>query len=153
MTSATVTATASMKTSAASVKASTEARLSAHGVASGHAAMIKATERAGARACLAMSCESTLRCRMTSESITVSIATMESISTMKSAGVIEVSVCAIGVVVAIYKRSAVRDVDVTVVNDAVVMPVRSPAMPSPSKPAKETDWITYSEQNSRCGNK
>ena len=90
---------------------------------------------------------------MTSESTIVRIAAVKCVFAMKAAGVVEVAVCAIEVIVPIYKRSAVRDVDVTVVNDGVVMPVRSPAMPSPSKPAKETDWITYAEQNSRCGNK
>src|SRR5438067_12962068 len=71
---------------------------------------------------------------------------------MQAAGVVKVSVCAIGVVVAIYKRSAVRDVDVTVVNDGVVMPVRSPAIPPPSEPAKATDRITYTKHNSWFGN-
>src|SRR5947209_6069138 len=89
---------------------------------------------------------------MTSESITVSIATTKCGCVMKSAGAVEVSVCAIRVVVAIYKRSAMGTVDVAVINDRAMMPVRSPVIPSPSEPAKESDWITYAKQNSRRGN-
>jgi len=141
----TVKASACMKTAA-------EARLPAHRVASGYATVIEATKRARMRAWLAMPGESTLRCRATAESITVNIAAVKCASTMKSAAVLEVVVRATGVVVAIYKCSAVRDVHVAVVNDCVVMPVRSPVMPSPAETAKETDRIADAKQDSRCGN-
>jgi len=134
------------------MKTAAEARLPAHRVASGYATVIEATKRARMRAWLAMPGESTLRCRATAESITVNIAAVKCASTMKSAAVLEVVVRATGVVVAIYKCSAVRDVHVAVVNDCVVMPVRSPVMPSPAETAKETDRIADAKQDSRFGN-
>jgi 7-keto-8-aminopelargonate synthetase-like enzyme len=41
--------------------------------------------------------------------------------------------------VVVEKRSAVGFEAVVVKNNVVVMPVRSPVVPSPAKPAKETD--------------
>src|SRR5205807_5039384 len=94
---------------------------------------------------------------VTNETIAVNVATMyatvKCISAVKAARVIEVSMCAIGVIVAIYECSAARDIDVAVVHDAAVMPVVSPVVPTPAETAKEADRITDTKQNSRCGNK
>src|SRR5437016_11018899 len=94
------------------------------------------------------------RRRMSTESgISANIASVKRVAAMKAtARVIEIVAGTIGVVVAIYKSSTVGYVDVAVVNDPVVMPVRSPVMPSPSEAAKETHRIANSKQNSRCGN-
>ena len=94
--------------------------------------MIKATERAGVGAGLAMGFESMLATTKSSFTSTMkSPASMESTSTMKSTGAIEV--------VAIDENSAVGYVAVVVEHDPVVMPIVSPVSPSPAKPAKEAN--------------
>ena len=76
MTSAPVKTSAAVKATAATVESSTEARLSAHGIASGHATVIKTAERSGVRVLLAMDCKSTLRSGVTNETIAVNATTM-----------------------------------------------------------------------------
>src|SRR4029077_14743914 len=69
--------------------------------------------------------------------------------TVKSAG----SVKSIGVmeVVAIDENSAVGNVCVVVVNDAVVMPVIPPVMPTPAVPSEEAHSKAEAKRNSRTG--
>jgi len=138
--SASVETAAPMKTST-SMEASTEARLPARRKASRDSSMIKAAECTGMRAWLGVwRRESMLR--RTETSPAGSPAAMKS-PAMKSAGVIEV--------VAIDEDSAVGDVGVVVVNDSVVMPIISPVVPSPAKPAKEADSEAEAKRNPRTG--
>src|ERR1700730_15262132 len=53
-------------------------------------------------------------------------------------------------IVAIDERSATGDVGVVVKDDRMVMPVTSPAMPSPAKAAEEADSKTCAEFNRRA---
>ena len=73
---------------------------------------------------------------------------LKSASTMKSATMIAVRALAIEGVV-IGEDSAVRDVSVVVINDIVVMPVRSPVVPSPTKSAKIADSKAQPKRDSR----
>src|SRR6266849_320359 len=52
--------------------------------------------------------------------------------------------------VVIGEDSAVRYVCVVVVNDIVVMPVRSPMVPAPAKPAIKADSKAEAKRNSRA---
>jgi hypothetical protein len=102
-----VKAAASMETS--------EARLSAEGITPGHASMIKAAEGAGMSERLSLrSRESMLRSRESMlwrgkpmlgccESVSTGASGKVAI-TVKTAGLIEVSTCTIGVIASIYKR-------------------------------------------------
>jgi hypothetical protein len=139
-----VTAAAAVKAAAAvepstAVKASTKARLPASGEAPGDSSMIKAAECAGVRSRLAMwRLKSMLA---TGESSGLSA--MKSASSMKSAGAIEL--------VAICEHSAVGYVAVVVENNAVMMPIVSPVVPSPPEPAKEADSKAEAKRNPRPG--
>jgi len=72
-----------------------------------------------------------------------------SASTLKSATMIDVRALAIEGVV-ISEDSAVGYVSVMVVNDIVVMPVRSPMVPTPTKSAKKADSKAEAKRNSRA---
>src|SRR6267154_5901798 len=142
VTTATVTTAASVKSSA-SVETSTEARLPTSGEPSCCSSMIKSAERAGVVAGLGVwRRESVLR---RGETPAARRAAVKSTSSSKSAGVIEV--------VAVDEHSAVGYVRVVVVNDIVVMPVGSPVVPSPAKPAIEADSKAQPKRNSRAGKK
>src|SRR5258708_9092794 len=89
--------------------------------------MIKATESAGASTRRGMRCgESVLRGRAMEISPTEAAATTESTS-----GSIEV--------IAIDEHSAVGYIAVGIQKDIVVMPIRSPVVPTPTEPSKEAD--------------
>ena len=62
---------------------------------------------------------------------------------------IEVRASAIEGVV-IGEDSAVGNISVVVVNDIVVMPVRSPMVPTPAKSAKKADSKAEAKRNSRA---
>src|SRR5580692_5760980 len=116
------------------MKASAKARLPASGEASCHSSMIETAERSGMSAGLGMWRRKAVpRWR---EASAAGRAT-----TVKSTGAIEV--------VAIDENPAVRYVGVVVVNDAVVMPIVAPVVPSPAKPTKETDSKAETKSNSR----
>jgi len=68
------------------------------------------------------------------------------------ASVVEVAVIEIGVVeaVAIDDRSAVRNVDVVVVDHSMAVPVASPVMPAPAKSSEEADSKSKPEGNCRA---
>src|SRR5258708_17526878 len=61
---------------------------------------------------------------------------------MKSACTIEI--------IAVDENSAVGDVSVVVVNDAVVMPIVSPVVPAPAISTKEADPKPKAKRNSRA---
>ncbi len=132
-------ASASMKAPAAveasSAVRTSEAGLPACGKALGRPPMIKATERAGVGAGLAMGCEPMLA---TAKSFLTS--TMKSAASMKSTDAIEV--------VAIDENSAVGYVAVVIEHDPV-MPIVSPVSPSPAKPTKEANSKAKAEGDSR----
>ena len=116
--------------------------------------MIEAAESARMIARLGLRVgKSMLRRGVPSETIAADPAVVKCVSAVEAAGMVDVRPRAVGVVIAIYERSAVGNIDVAVVNDRVVVPVRFPVMPSPSEPTKETDRIAHAEQNSWCGNK
>src|ERR1700687_4841073 len=71
---------------------------------------------------------------------------------MKSATMIAVRALAIEGVV-ISEDSAVGHISVVVINDIVVMPVRSPVVPSPAKSAEIADSKAEAKRNSRAGKK
>src|ERR1700674_4967501 len=83
--------------------------------------------------------------------ISARAAALKSVSTLKSPAVI-VSVRVIEGVV-ISEDSAVGYVSVVVINDIVVMPVRSPVVPSPTKPAKIANSKAEAKRDSRAGKK
>jgi hypothetical protein len=107
--------------------------------------MIKASKRAGMGRRLGMRWyESVLRC---CEAMDTRVPGKTAGASMKTARVIEVLSRTIVVVVAIYKRSAVRHINVVVENDSSVVPVKSPVVPSPAEPTKEADSEAYAERN------
>ena len=75
-----------------------------------------------------------LRCRESTSPVIFKAA-----STVKTTGLIEGSIRAIGVIISIHKSCAMGDVGMLVVNNVVAMPVISPVGPPPAKAAKETD--------------
>src|SRR5260370_7395025 len=85
--------------------------------------------------------------RISEPRISTRAATLKSVSTMKSASMIEVGTPAIEGVV-IGEDSTVGYVSVVVINDIVVMPVRSPLVPSPTKPAEITNSKAQPKRNS-----
>src|SRR6266849_652282 len=87
--------------------------------------------------------------RISEPRISTRAATLKSVSTMKSASMIEVGTPAIEGVV-IGEDSTVGYVSVVVINDIVVMPVRSPVVPSPTKPAEITNSKAQPKRNSRA---
>ena len=128
--------TASAMEPTATVKPSAKTRLSTGGVGPGDATVVKTAERTGVRPGLAVwRREPMLR---TGES-------SRSWATMKIAA-------AMSKIVAIDERSAVGDVPVVVIHDRVVMPVESPAMPSPAKTAEVADSKTCTERNRGAAN-
>src|SRR5258708_1584868 len=84
--------------------------------------------------------------------ISASASALKSASTMRSAAMIDVRAAAIEGVV-IGEDSAVGYVSVVVINDIVVMPVRSPVVPSPAKPAEIADSKAQAKRNSRAAEK
>src|SRR5437868_14608070 len=102
--------------------------------------MIEATERARVGPGLGMCSKVMLRCRRSMET---RVSAVESSSTTKSTGMIEV--------VTIDKDSAVGNVGVVVENDSVVMPVVSPVVPAPTEAAKEADSKAKAKRHSRAG--
>src|SRR5713226_7651473 len=68
---------------------------------------------------------------------------------MKSTTMIAVRALAVERVV-ISEDSAVRNVSVVVINDIVVMPVRSPMVPAPAKSAKIADSKAEAKRDSRA---
>jgi len=100
--------------------------------------MIKAAECSGMGTGLRVRRHrSMLRVRSPTESPTSARApVLKSASATKPAGTIDAHTPAIEVV-AIDEDSAVRYVGVVVVDDVSVMPVKSPVVPSPTKPAKK----------------
>src|ERR1700751_42655 len=143
-----------MKATAAAVKASatveaSEAGLPACVKALGGSSMIKATERTGVGAELAMGCESmlataksSLTSAMKSTASMESPAPMEPAASVKSSGAIEV--------VVIDEDSAVGYVAVMIEHDPV-MPVVSPVTPSPAKAAKEANSKAKAPSESWAG--
>src|SRR3979411_2373246 len=81
--------------------------------------------------------------------ISARAAALKSVSTLKSPAVIVSMRVIEGVVIS--EDPAVGDVSVVVINDIVVMPVRSPVVPSPAKPAKIADSKAQAKRNSRAG--
>src|SRR5712692_11687766 len=81
--------------------------------------------------------------------ISAGASALKSGSTMKSAAMIDVRAPAIDGVVT-CEDSAVGYVSVVVINDIVVMPVRSPVVPSPTKPAEITNSKAQPKRNSRA---
>src|SRR6266404_871790 len=79
--------------------------------------------------------------------ISASASTLKSVSTLKSATMIDVRALAIEGVV-IGEDSAVGNISVVVINDIVVMPVRSPMVPTPAKSAKKADSKAEAKRNS-----
>jgi len=77
---------------------------------------------------------------------------LKSASAMNPASVIEVRAPAIEGVV-IGEDSAVGYVSVVVINDIVVMPVRSPMVPSPTKPAEIANSKAQPKRDSRAAKK
>ena len=69
---------------------------------------------------------------------------MKSAGSMKSAGAIEV--------VAVDENSAVGFVVVVVETNVVVMPIVSPVVPTPAKPAEEANSKAESKRNPRTFN-
>jgi hypothetical protein len=122
--------TAAMETAAATVKAA-EAGLPARRESPRYAAMIKAAESSGVT---------------TSESMLW--APVKS-SSVKPIPMIEpTSVCV--EVSAINENSAARHVTVMIEEDAVVMPVVSPMMPTPSKSTKKANAETETKSDTRA---
>src|SRR6266481_4643410 len=78
--------------------------------------------------------------------------TLKSVSTLKSATMIDVRALAIEGVV-IGEDSAVGNISVVVINDIVVMPVRSPMVPTPAKSAKKADSKAEAKRDSRAAKK
>src|SRR5260370_25881790 len=135
--------TAAAGKSSASVETYTEARLPTSGALSCCSSMIKSAERTGVVAGLGVwRRESVLR---RGETPAARRAAVKSTSSSKSTGAIKV--------VAIDEHPAVGDVRVVVVNDIVVMPVGSPVVPSPAKPAIEADAKAQPKRSSRPGKK
>jgi hypothetical protein len=131
-----VTAASSVEASATSMKASAKTRLPARRESSGHSSMIETAEGSGMSAGLGMWRRKAVpRWREASAA--------GKATTMKSTGAIEV--------VAIDEHPAVRYVGVVVVNDAVVMPIVAPVVPTPAKSTKETDSKAEAKSNSRTG--
>ena len=128
---------APVETSASYVKTSAEARSAARGKSSRSSSMIKAAECAGMGASLSMRRQRSMRLRSPAKTATPALASaIKSASATKPARMIESRSPAIEVV-AIDEDSAVRYVGVVVVDDVSVMPVKSPVVPSPTKPAKK----------------
>src|SRR6266849_6286108 len=84
--------------------------------------------------------------------ISASSSALKSGSTLKSATMIDVRAPAIEGVV-IGEDSAVGYVSVVVINDIVVMPVRSPMVPSPTKPAEIANSKAQPKRDSRAAKK
>src|SRR5713101_558674 len=82
--------------------------------------------------------------------ISARAAALKSASTMKSATMIEVRAPAIEGIV-IGEDSTVGYVGVVVEKDAVAVPVISPVVPAPAKPAKEANAKAEATRNSRSG--
>src|ERR1700682_4566613 len=79
--------------------------------------------------------------------ISAGAAPLKSVAPLKSAAVIVSMRVIEGVVIS--EDPAVGDVSVVVINDIVVMPVRSPVVPSPTKSAKIADSKAQPKRDSR----
>src|SRR5580704_4729183 len=114
------------------MEAAAEARLAASGKASGCSSVIEATEGSGMGAGESVlgTRESSCRC-----------------AAMKSAAAVKVTFRNIEMV-AIDEDSAVGLVGVVVETNIVVMPVVSPVVPAPAKPAKKADSEAETKRNS-----
>lgn len=160
VTAASVEASSAVETTASSVEAAAEARLTTGGESSRDSSMIKAAERAGVATGLGMrrrksmlrGYESMLRGRSMDSRTSARTPALKSASAMKSAAMIEVPVPAIEGVV-IDENSAVRHEGVVVEGDMAVIPVRSPMVPSPAEPAKKADAKAQAKPDSRAGEK
>jgi len=133
--SASVKAASAMEPSA-TMKPSAKTRVSTGGVGPGDATVVKTAERTGVRAGLAV---------WRSEPMLRTGDSSRSWATMKVAG-------AVTEIVAIDERSAMGDVRVVVIDDRAVMPVESPAMPSPAKTAEVANSKTCTERNRGAAN-
>ena len=120
----------------ATMKPSAKTRLSSRGVGPGDATVVKTAEGTGVRPGLAVWRREPMFC--TGES-------SRGWAAMKIAA-------AVSKIVAIDERSAMRDVGVVVVNDPVVVPVESPAMPSPTKAAEVANSKPHAERDRRAAN-
>jgi hypothetical protein len=130
VTSAPVNASASVETSA-------EARPAARRESPCGSSMIKAAECAGMGTRLNVRRKRSMRRRSPTETPTPALApAVEPAAATKPAGMSEVPTPAIEGV-AIDEDSAAGDVGVVVVDDVVVVPVKSPVVPSPTKSAKK----------------
>ena len=118
----------------ATVKPSAKTRLPTRGIGPGDATVIKTAERTRVRPGLAVwRREPMLRAGESSRSC----------ASMKIPGVMTE-------IVAIDERSAMGDVGVVVIDDSAVMPVESPAMPSPAKAAEVANSKAHSERDRRA---
>src|SRR5258708_1243569 len=133
--------TATMET--ASMGSTSKARPPAGGKAMDIAAVVEATERAGACSWLKA------RSRRPVESRT-SAARPVSVERVAAVNVSVVSVAVVKIVT-IDDRSAVRDVGVVVVDYPVAMPVASPVMPAPSVSSEKADPEADSKPNPHSG--
>ena len=117
----------------ASVKPSAKTRLSSGGVGPGDATVVITTERTGVRPGLDVWRRRPMLCARESS---------RSLAAMNIAG-------AVTEIVAIDERSAMGDVGVVVIDDRAIMPVESPAMPSPAKAAEVANSKAYAKRNRR----
>ena len=137
--SAAVKATSTMETATvepAYSMGAAKARLSARRKASDISAVIKATERTGARSGLVVR----KRGPMESWISASGSASVECVAMIK--------IAAVGIeVVAINDRTAVGDVSVVVVNCGATVPIIIPVMPAPPKSSEKADSKSTSEVN------
>ena len=129
---------ASTSVETTTMEASTETRLPASGKAPRNSPMIKAAEGAGVCTSLSMRCRESM------------LATGESSrsSAMKPAGSVKSASGSIEVV-AVHENSAVGFVVVIVETNVVVMPIVSPVVPAPAKPAEEANSKAKAKCDSR----
>lgn len=118
----------------ASVKPSAKTRLSSGGVEPGDATVVITTERTGVRPGLDVWRRGPMLCARESS---------RNWAAMNIAG-------AVTEIVTIDERSAMGDVGVVVIDDRAVMPVESPAMPSPAKAAEVANSKAYAERDRRA---
>src|SRR5882672_6755251 len=147
MTATTVKASPTVE-AATAAESSAETRLPASGESSGDSAMVKTAECTRMIAGLGMWWGKPM---LRSRKPMLRSGPMEPrISTVKSAGVIEVRASPIEAV-AIDEDSTVGYIGVVVVNDSAVPPVRVPVVPAPAKSAKVADSKAETKRNSGSG--
>src|SRR5882672_3903463 len=137
----TVKTTATVEAAPAGVKAmgtASETRLTARREASGVSSVIKATQRAGVCSGLRVR-----RCSAVKSWISAPV---------KPVFVVEIGVAAVEVVV-IHDRAAVGDISAVIEHRVMAVPVVSPVIPAPAKPAEEADSKSSTEVESWAAKK